>query len=112
MGVAWALLLSGALLATRNPFVDYILGGLSSIQSTLIFPIHKNVFIHSAGVWRTKTHLNDDGLEVSFGIIYLAPYLLARELTPLLESNGPDFRIMFQLVHGIEVSQNHELHRL
>jgi NAD(P)-dependent dehydrogenase (short-subunit alcohol dehydrogenase family) len=89
--------------ATRNPKVDYIRGDLSSIQSTLAlakavqtyFP-SINVLIHTAGVvWPTKKQLNADGLEVSFAINYLAPYLLTRELTPLLESNGPDSRIVF-----------------
>lgn len=88
--------------ATKNENVDFIIGDLTCIQSTLElakairsrFP-SMDVLIHNAGLWPTEKKLNEDGLEVSFCINYLAPYLLTRELTPLLQKNGPDSRIIF-----------------
>ena len=88
--------------ATSNHKVDYLLGDLSSIQSTLnlaksilsAFP-SINVLIHNAGIWPTQQELNVDGLETSFCVNYLSQYLLTRELIPLLKKNGPDSRIVF-----------------
>ena len=88
--------------ATKNQKVDFILGDLSSIQSTLLlakyiistFPLI-NVLIHNAGIWPTQHELNVDGLETSFCVNYMSQYLLTRELTPLLKKNGPDSRIVF-----------------
>lgn len=88
--------------ATHNHKVHYIVGDLSSIRSALDlasiirakFP-SMNVLIHNAGVWPKAKQMNEDGLETSFCVNYLAPYLLTRELGPLLEGNGPDSRIVF-----------------
>jgi NAD(P)-dependent dehydrogenase (short-subunit alcohol dehydrogenase family) len=83
-------------ITTHNRKVDYILGDLGSIQSTKAlakaiqerFPTI-NVLIQNAGIWPTQKTINEDGLEMAFMVNYLAPYILTRELYPLLEQNGP-----------------------
>jgi len=87
---------------TKNSKVDYLVGDLRSIQSTILlaksicstFP-SINVLIHNAGVSLTKYELNVDGLEQSFCINYLFQYVLTQEVIPLLKKNSPDSRIIF-----------------
>lgn len=87
---------------TKNHKVKCIVGDLSTIQSTMMlaksieetFPT-MNVLIHNAGVWPTEKQINEDGLESSFAVNYMAPYLLTQELGPMLERNGPNSRIVF-----------------
>jgi len=44
-----------------------------------------DVLINNAGVFKSSTTNNADGLELRFVVNYLAPYLLTKELMPLLE---------------------------
>ncbi len=46
-----------------------------------------DVLINNAGVYLEKKHLTADGVEMTFAINQLAPFLLTHELLPLLESS-------------------------
>lgn len=81
---------------TGNPKVSIIQGDLSSIQKckTLIEKIKSehsgiNILINNAGVWMMEKKLNEDGLEMSFMLNYLAPHLLCHGLFPVLKNNQP-----------------------
>jgi NAD(P)-dependent dehydrogenase (short-subunit alcohol dehydrogenase family) len=87
--------------ATGNPKLDYILGSLDSIAMVhdIVEKVRKkapsiNTLIHNACLWSTHRILNDDRLEMSFMINYLARYVLNKELMPLLDKNGPS-RIVY-----------------
>jgi NAD(P)-dependent dehydrogenase (short-subunit alcohol dehydrogenase family) len=47
-----------------------------------------DVLINNAGVLRTSQPITDDGLDVRFVVNTVAPYVLARQLAPLLGSSG------------------------
>ncbi|MEL6868094.1 MAG: SDR family NAD(P)-dependent oxidoreductase, partial [Bacteroidota bacterium] len=44
-----------------------------------------DVLINNAGVFKSKTRVNQQGLDLRMVVNYLAPYILTRELLPLLE---------------------------
>jgi NAD(P)-dependent dehydrogenase (short-subunit alcohol dehydrogenase family) len=44
-----------------------------------------DVLVNNAGVYVTPQVLNKDGLDLRFAVNYLAPYLLTKELLPILE---------------------------
>lgn len=77
--------------------LDVIIGDLSSIAKVqdLITDIQKkydtiDVLIHNAGIWQMKKELNEDGLELSFMVNYLAMYILNKNLlSNLLRSADP-----------------------
>eukprot|EP00980_Cylindrotheca_fusiformis_P010935 scaffold2499_cov125-Cylindrotheca_fusiformis.AAC.26 len=84
-----------------NPKLEFIVGDLDSIYKVrqVADMVRRdgpslNTVIHNACLWPTKRILNDDGLEVSFMINYLARHILNSELMPLLEQNGPS-RIVY-----------------
>ena len=67
--------------------IDVIIGDLSSIKKVqdLATEIQKrystiDVVIRNAGIWPMKRELNEDGLELSFMVNYLAIYILNRRL--------------------------------
>ncbi|PHN03703.1 SDR family oxidoreductase [Flavilitoribacter nigricans] len=79
---------------TGKSAINMVEGDLSDIQScfTLADRIkdqHQdiNCFISNAGVLMTEKQLNKDGLELNFMINYIAPYILCRELVPVLKEN-------------------------
>lgn len=79
-----------------NPKISFVQGDLSSIQKckTLIEKIKAehsdiNILINNAGVWMSDLQLNEDKLEMSFMVNYLAPYLLCHGLFPILKNNQP-----------------------
>ncbi len=81
---------------TGNSNIHFIQGDLSSIQQCRdlvkrIIESHPdiNVLINNAGVWMSEKVLNTDGLEMSFMVNYLAPYILSEGLTPTLTKNKP-----------------------
>ncbi|MFK8009126.1 MAG: SDR family NAD(P)-dependent oxidoreductase [Saprospiraceae bacterium] len=81
---------------TGNSKISMIQGDLSSIQKckTLIEKIkieHPdiNILINNAGIWMSEMQLNEDKLEMSFMVNYLAPYLLCDGLFPILKNNQP-----------------------
>jgi len=81
---------------TGNPNISLIQGDLSNTQSCkkLIQKIKEdhsdiNRLINNAGIWMAEKQLNEDGLEKSFMVNYLAPYLLCQGLFPILKQNKP-----------------------
>lgn len=83
-------------IVTQNPYISYIQGDLSNIQSCLelIKQIKANcpdldTLINNAGLMMLEKQLNEDGLEISFMVNYLAPYLLCKGLFPVLKKNQP-----------------------
>ncbi len=79
-----------------NPTVECVVGDLSSIHTTqqladsLLdqFP-DLTVLINNAGVWMTERVLTADGLELSFMVNHLTPFILSRRLLPRLQVNSP-----------------------
>lgn len=75
---------------------DLVIGDLSSITTTKTlaenlltrYP-HFNVLIHNVGIWLPKLVLNEDGLEKSFMVNYLALYQLTLLLLSRLKENTP-----------------------
>lgn len=79
---------------TGNSNVDYILGSFDSMENvkTIANEVRRrfpsiNTVIHNKNIWPTKLVLNDDGLEYSFMVNYLAKVILNQELLPLLKQN-------------------------
>lgn len=49
-----------------------------------------DVLINNAGVWNSKERLNSDGMDMRFVVNYLAPFLMTKELLPILKkAHGP-----------------------
>jgi NAD(P)-dependent dehydrogenase (short-subunit alcohol dehydrogenase family) len=86
---------------TGNTKIQVVVGDLSSISTTRVlaktilteFP-GLQILIHNAGIWPTECQINDDGLELSFMVNYVAPLLLTEMLLPNMETNGPDIRVV------------------
>lgn len=81
---------------TGNPKISLLHGDLSSIQSCedltqKIKSEHPdiNVLINNAGVWMNERQLNEDGLERTFMVNHVAPYILSKGLFPTLKQNSP-----------------------
>jgi len=81
-------------LETKNPHIDCIAGSLETVTSVraLADQIRKrvpllNTLIHNAAVWATEPHRNEDGLEVSFMVNYMARHILTNELMPVLKTH-------------------------
>lgn len=81
---------------TGNSDIELIKGDLSTIKGcyelvNLIKAEYQDIdcLISNAGVWMTERKLNGDGLEISFMVNYVAPYILCNELLPILEKNQP-----------------------
>mmetsp|Transcript_35628 Transcript_35628/g.54794 ORF Transcript_35628/g.54794 Transcript_35628/m.54794 type:complete len:282 (+) Transcript_35628:337-1182(+) len=76
--------------------ITCVVGNVSTVASThelaetLIekYP-NMTVLINNAGVWQTDKQLNDDGLETSFMVNHLAPFILTQRLMFRLQSNAP-----------------------
>jgi NAD(P)-dependent dehydrogenase (short-subunit alcohol dehydrogenase family) len=49
-----------------------------------------HVLVHNAGVNPTKRKLSADGIELTLAVNHLAPFLLTRELLPMLRSGAPE----------------------
>lgn len=76
--------------------VDLLVGSLDTIASTkqLAQAIIDNypqisVLINNAGVWMHQRIINDDGLEYSFMVNHMAPFILSSMLFPVLQANAP-----------------------
>nr|WP_320117874.1 SDR family NAD(P)-dependent oxidoreductase [uncultured Marinifilum sp.] len=54
---------------------------------------HIDVLINNAGVFKSPISLNKHGLELRFVVNYLAPYLLTKEIMPVIKK-GTDSRII------------------
>lgn len=79
-----------------NGSVELVVGNLGTIESakklsaTLIdrFP-DASVLVNNAGVWMTRRLVNEDGLEYSFMVNHLAPFILGNMLFETLKRNAP-----------------------
>lgn len=79
-----------------NGSVELVVGNLGTIASTkklaatLIdrFP-DASALVNNAGVWMTRRLINEDGLEYSFMVNHLAPFILSNILLPALKRNAP-----------------------
>ena len=83
-------------LETKNLDIAFVEGDLSNIKSCndLINKIKTthpdlNVLINNAGVFMMEKQINTDGLEMTFMVNYIAPYLLSKGLFDILKNNQP-----------------------
>ncbi|WP_299617525.1 SDR family NAD(P)-dependent oxidoreductase [uncultured Tenacibaculum sp.] len=83
--------------ATKNQKVFGFIADFSDLKQilNLSFKIKNeidqlDVLINNAGVFKSATQKNDDGLDLRFVVNYFAPYILTQELTPTLnKSDSP-----------------------
>ena len=71
-----------------------------------------DVLINNAGIFKSATTHNADGLDIRYVVNYFAPYLLTKELIPLLEkgnesriinlSSAAQDRVSYEVFHGRE----------
>ncbi len=47
---------------------------------------HLDALVNNAGVYLEKKHLTDEGIEMTFAVNHLAPFILSHELLPLLQA--------------------------
>lgn len=80
--------------ATENSNIKYFDCDLSSFQSIKKFSDefkkqHNviDILINNAGVWESKRKLTKDGIEMTFGVNHLAPFLLTKLLLDLLKNS-------------------------
>jgi NAD(P)-dependent dehydrogenase (short-subunit alcohol dehydrogenase family) len=83
--------------ASGNPHVSTNVADLASFDEIRtgaqeIAARHEalHVLVHNAGVNPTKRKLSADGIELTFAVNHLAPFLLTRELLPALRRGAPD----------------------
>ncbi|MGE5496967.1 MAG: SDR family oxidoreductase [Syntrophothermus sp.] len=81
--------------SSENCETELVQGDLSSIKSCTNLAgvlVEKypdmNVLINNAGVWKTKCELNSDGLESTFMVNHMAPFILSNLLFPQLQKNA------------------------
>lgn len=81
---------------SENQCVELVRGDLSTIdgcRKLALFLLEKypdiNVLINNAGVWNTKCKLNKDGLETTFMVNHMAPFILSSLLLDQLKKNAP-----------------------
>jgi len=80
----------------NNSNIDLVRGDLGTIAGTRQLAIELqqrypliHVLVNNAGVWMTRKHINADGLELSFMVNHLAPFMLNRLLRPSLIAAAP-----------------------
>jgi NAD(P)-dependent dehydrogenase (short-subunit alcohol dehydrogenase family) len=81
---------------TGNPPPDLLIADLSSREQVRQMAeditsrySRLNVMINNAGTYEKERHLTPEGVEKTFAVNYLAPFLLTRLLLPLLKENTP-----------------------
>ncbi len=81
---------------TQNLNIDFLECDLSSFKSIKNFvesfklkysALH--VLINDAGVWNAKRKLSEDGIENTFAVNYLAPFLLTNLLLDVMKQSAP-----------------------
>jgi NAD(P)-dependent dehydrogenase (short-subunit alcohol dehydrogenase family) len=79
----------------RNAKIESYVADLSVLSevsqlATQVSEMHGklDVIINNAGVFATPNTLTNDGLDVRFAVNTIAPYILTRQLLPLLNSDG------------------------
>lgn len=80
---------------TPNAQIDLMLCNLSSLQSVKDFAkqfdasySRLDVLINNAGVWETKRQESQDGIELTFAVNHLAPFLMTNLLLEKLKATG------------------------
>lgn len=88
--------LQEALAAAPGARVDLVLGDLGSLASTRALAAELlarypaiHVLVNNAGLWMTERTLTADGLETTFAVNHLAPFLLTNLLLERLIASGP-----------------------
>jgi NAD(P)-dependent dehydrogenase (short-subunit alcohol dehydrogenase family) len=81
---------------TQNLNIDFLECDLSSFKSIKNFVEYFNlkysalhVLINDAGVWNAKRKLSKDGIENTFAVNYLAPFLLTTLLLDVIKQSAP-----------------------
>ncbi|MCA9961550.1 MAG: SDR family NAD(P)-dependent oxidoreductase, partial [Anaerolineales bacterium] len=76
--------------------VELVVGDLSTaagtrqLANTLLAQLpHIHVLVNNAGVWLTQRQLNVDGLEMTFMVNHLAPFILTNMLLARLQASAP-----------------------
>jgi NAD(P)-dependent dehydrogenase (short-subunit alcohol dehydrogenase family) len=92
--------------STGNPEIHAIECNLASLESVEAFSLSfrksnksLDILINNAGIWNAERELTRDGIESHLAVNYLAPFLMTRQLMPLLEQST-DARII-NLTSGI-----------
>ena len=82
--------------STGNERVSHILADFSSLAGVCqlaeqVWAEHDalHVLVNNAGLWNTERKLTVDGYEETFAVNHLAPFLLTRQLRPLIEKSAP-----------------------
>jgi NAD(P)-dependent dehydrogenase (short-subunit alcohol dehydrogenase family) len=82
--------------ASGNSSVDLLLADLSSQESVRQLAAtfmeryaHLRILVNNAGVFLLKRHLTGDGLEMTFAVNHLAPFLLIHLLLDRLKASAP-----------------------
>ena len=81
---------------TDNDQLDIFIADLSSQKQVLNLAAevtdkheHLHVLINNAGTYSPERILTEDGLEMTFSVNYLAPFLLTLQLLELLKKSSP-----------------------
>jgi len=97
--------------STSNNNIDFVVADFSSMQavSNLAREVQRrfprlNVLVNNAGVELPQRQVSQDGLEMTFQVNHLAPFLLTNKLSPLLKQNRPS-RVV--VVSSLLYSGNH-----
>ena len=76
--------------------VQLVVGNLDNIENTKTLAKalsrlapEMSVLINNAGVWMTKKNMTSDGLEYSFQVNHMGPFILSLLLLPVLKKNAP-----------------------
>ncbi len=82
--------------AGPNARVDLVKGDLSTVAGVrelgvrLLAQYHAiHVLVNNAGVWMAKRTLNSDGIEMTFMVNHLAPFLLSNLLLERMKASAP-----------------------
>ncbi len=90
------LVLAEARERTGNSSLEFFRADLSSqrqVRSLAEEVMHRHkqlhVLINNAGTFQPKREVTEDGLEITFAVNYLAPFLLTHELLDFMNRSGP-----------------------
>ncbi len=82
--------------STGNDRLEIVLADFTSLRQVraLAAEVHRrtdrlDVLVDNAGVWQARRHLTEDGLETTFQVNHLAPFLLTNLVLDLLLAAAP-----------------------
>jgi NAD(P)-dependent dehydrogenase (short-subunit alcohol dehydrogenase family) len=82
--------------STGNDLLELVLADFASLRQVraLAAEVHRrtdrlDVLVDNAGIWQARRHLTEDGLETTFQVNHLAPFLLSNLLLDLLLAAAP-----------------------